>query len=187
MKKKKKKPFFHLTYKEIALWSTLFLFMSACMFALGVFIGRNTGPALFTFNNQQEQTDIFEIAAIDKSPGDANVNPLELLGWLSDKGDEISSFIDESKKKITAVNTTPGNKKNKLPKGLVIHVAAFEHRINAYRMIEKLRKKRYRAYLSRETDARYNVRVGNFKTLSETRKTLKRLDRDSIKAIIIRR
>ena len=187
MKKKKKKPLFHLTFKEIALWSTLFLLMSACIFALGVFIGRNTGPALFTFDNQQEQAEIFEIAAIDKSPGDVDVDPLELLGWLSEKGDDISSFINESKKKISAVNAAPGVKKNKMPKGLVIHIAAFEHRINAYHMIEKLRKKRYPAYLSMETDARYNVRVGNFKNMNETRKILNRLDRDNIKAVIIRR
>lgn len=187
MKKKKKPPSFHLTYKEIGLWSMIFLFVSACMFALGVFIGRNTGPALFTFDNHQEQTDIFKIAAIDKLPGELDADPLEFLDWLSEKGNDISSFIDESKKRIAAARTHPGIKKNEMPKGLALHIAAFKHRSNAVRLIEKLRKKRYPAYLSMETNSRHNVRVGNFKTMSETRTMLNRLGKDDIEAVVIRR
>ena len=187
MKKKKKKPLFHLTYKEIVLWSTLFLFMSACMFALGVFIGRNTGPALFTFEDPPDQADHLEIATIENPPGDGDVGALELFGWLSEKGEVISAFIGESRKKIAPEDAHPGIKKNRMPKGLALHIAAFKHRKNAYHMIEELRKKRYPAYLSMESGSRHSVRVGNFKTINETQKTLNRLDKDNIKAVIVRR
>jgi len=184
-KKKKKISSIYLTYKDIATWFFLFIFVSACMFALGVFIGRHTGPALFTFEDHQETTDSFEMATIDESPGDLDVDPSEVLDWLSEKGDDISAFIDESKKIITVSKADPGIKKNNMPKGLAIQVAGFKTRTSAYRMIEKLRKKRYPAYLSMGEGAVHNVRIGKFKTMADARKALKKLNRDNIQAIIV--
>ncbi len=95
---------------------------------------------------------------------------------------------DKSLQKEKTVTKTATNKKEK---NLTIQVAAFKSAKEADAFVAQLKKKRYSAYRvigkGSDKDIWYRVRVGAFETKADASKTVNRLKREKIQAIIVNR
>ncbi len=200
-------------------WLCLIFFASAWMFILGIFVGRGTAPVQFDIEKLQKELVALKEAVIKKELGRFKIDPnaadsktnlgfYEALKDTRGSTKEYNSLhaeISEQKRKSPAKKTesektrsakapkkekAPAlDKKNEAGKNFTIQVASLKKPEAADRVVKKLMKKGYHAYI---TSAKipgkgiwYRVRIGDFKTKAEARSTLNKLKKERLKGFIV--
>jgi cell division protein FtsN len=174
-KKDKKKPSFQFIPKEPLVWIFLIVFVSAWMFVLGVFVGRDMVPVKFDIDKLQKELVALKEAVIKKeqkrfkidSDGVINKTDFGFYEALKETKKNKNNGAGISKKQETkhlSKNETVKVKKRVFPdrskiinkdkqknltetdKKLTIQVASFKDSKDADEMLAKLKKKGYPAY-----------------------------------------
>ena len=173
-KKDKKKLSLQFVPKEPLVWIFLIIFVSAWMFVLGVFVGRNTVPVKFDIEKLQKELVALKEAVIKKeqklfkidSDGIGNKTDFGFYEALKETKKYNNSDSDISgrqetkdlsqdtalkvKKNLVSNNAKASKVKKKVKKEtnkiLTIQVASFKDSKDADELVAKLGKKGYPAY-----------------------------------------
>ena len=171
--KDKEKPLIQFVPKKPLVWIFLIIFVSAWMFVLGVFVGRDTAPVKFDIEKLQKELAALKEAVIKKeqklfkidSDGIGNKTDFGFYEALKEtkkynNSNADISGIQETKdlsdttlkvKKNLGSNTAKASKarqkdKKETNKNLTIQVASFKDSKDADELVAKLGKRGYPAY-----------------------------------------
>lgn len=90
--------------KRIAMWLLIVLFVAAWMFALGIFVGRKTGPVAFDIDKLQEELADLKQADIEKQRKHAKIDSAAANGKIDfDYYDKLKDSKNINKRKPAAV------------------------------------------------------------------------------------
>jgi len=174
-KKDKEKPSFQFVPKGSSTWIFLIIFVSAWMFVLGIFVGRDTAPVKFDIEKLQKELVALKEAVIKKelklfkidSEGLGNKTDFGFYEALKETRKDKNNGADISKKqktKLLSKNMTVKVEQKVIPdkskiinkdkqknltetdKRLTIQVASLKNSKNADEMVARLKKKGYPAY-----------------------------------------
>ena len=178
-----------LQRRQVAGWLSVFFFVAAGMFVLGVLVGRGTSPVQFDIENLQKELTALKEAVIKKELTRFKID----ANTANDKTD--LGFYEELKKTKNKDN----DKKNPHPDthqqqngsgNLVIQVASLKDVEIADTMVAKLVKKGYSAYRSvgkvPGKGTWYRVRIGPYTNENKVADVLERLKKDNLKPILIK-
>jgi len=185
--------------------------ISACMFTLGVFVGRGTAPVRFDIEKLQKELAALKQAVVERDRQQVKIyreaikNKAELDFYEALKATEdgvkkehfdIKIPVADTVKKQSApvkTGTNSNGSREKTPArtrgNFTIQVASVKDGKAAVTLVEKLRQK---GYAARKVLAKvpgkgiwYRVRVGGFTSKSDAAATLKRLEQDKFSGLVI--
>jgi len=204
---KKRRIAVQLTRRGIALWACLIVLISAWMFVLGILVGRETRPLKFDINQLEKKLAALKADDLKKELQryriykDSNESKSEFGFYealklnrrediqLPKEGTRKKSTLQvpKSKRAAKSKNTitrvpSAADRRNRSLKRLTVQVASVKNMDDAGRMIAKLKKKGFAAYM---TTARipgkgtwYRVRIGSFQTKSEALDVINKLKKE---------
>ena len=200
-----------------ALWLWMIFFTSALMFILGIFVGRGFAPIHFDINKLQKELVQLKKAAINKEEEKfkSNLDAMEnetSFGFYNDLGEtkkivnkvkvsnktRLTQKRNKSEKGQTNIikkkwvaqkkKLVSGNKSDR-PVHFTIQVASLKNQDEAGKMIVKLKKRGYSAYMvSWETPEKvvwHRVRIGSYPNMTEALDVAKRLTNDRYNVLVV--
>ncbi len=196
---KKDKPSIQLKRRQFAGWLSVFFFVAAGMFVLGVLVGRGTSPVQFDIEKLAKELAALKEAVIKKELTRFKID----LKAANDKTDlGFYEALKETKKRDNDEESQPpdtykqqnGSEHEGLHKSgsgnLVIQVASLKDPEIADEMVAKLIKKGYPAYsIIGKIPGKgtwYRVRIGPYTSEDEADSALEGLKKDTFKPILIK-
>jgi len=183
--------------------------ISACMFTLGVFVGRGTAPVRFDIEKLQKELAALRQAVVERERQQVKIYraaikskaELDFYEALKTTGNGAKKehlgikipVADTGKKPsatVTTETTSNGSREKTTARGnFTIQVASVKDGEAAGTIVEKLRQKGYAARkVLGKVPGRgiwYRVRVGGFKSKADAADTLKRLEQDKFSGFVI--
>jgi cell division septation protein DedD len=205
-----------LTKKSAAVWLVILCFVSAWIFLLGILVGRGTAPVQFDIHALQKELSELRLAIIEKeqklitdfdfhealkkSMPDTNLKlKLETPQTASEKPrpSEEEQSIPIKKQSVKIVKkpdkdeSEPKEDSEATDKMLTIQVASLRDPKLADQMVSALKKKGYPAYktigIISEDNIWYRIRVGYYKTKTDSQKMMGELKKEYKGAILVNR
>jgi len=219
-KKDKEKPSLQFVPKAPSVWIFLIIFVSAWMFVLGVLVGRDTAPVKFDIEKLQKELVALKKAVIKKeqklfkidSDGVRNKTDFGFYEALKETRKDKNNGPGISKKQETkhlSKNETVKVKKRVISgkskiinkdkqknltetdKKLTIQVASLKDSNDADKMVARLKKKGYPAYMISsnipEKGIWHRVRIGYFKDKAKAGSTLDKLKKEKYSPFLVNR
>mmetsp|Transcript_8512 Transcript_8512/g.4643 ORF Transcript_8512/g.4643 Transcript_8512/m.4643 type:complete len:207 (+) Transcript_8512:2117-2737(+) len=177
----------------------LYLFISAWMFVLGVFVGRRSVPVKFDIKEIAENFSLYkktdekknQQAFIFNNDDNELANKSELGFYKS-----LKTVDDDIKPKATLSEANEKEKKpvnkeniNELQDAFTIQIASFKDSDDAENLVKKLKDKGYNAYKVMAGVSNkgiwYRVRIDNLRNKKDVYETLARLKKDKFADMLI--
>ncbi len=192
----------------------IYFVIGACMFTLGIFVGRGTAPVRFDIEELQKELAQLREAVLKKEAQQANVYrqaidkkaQLDFYEELKKTGNpgKTKAFPEVQTTKPVQTNVTqktakrtapakteiPRTAEKAKPRGnLTIQVASVKEVKAADKMVDRLKRKGYAAHrVISKVEGKgiwFRVRVGSYARKADAAPTLKRLKRDRYSPMIV--